>query len=114
MLNEYQMKFTGILIALFFTLVIVGCSASDQDEVGEKENLFYITDELKYGYMNQKGEVVIEIQYAEAQGFTEGLARVNVGDRENKKMGFINEKGEMVIEPVYEYVSGFSDGLAAN
>ncbi len=49
--------------------------------------------DVKYGFINRKGEFEIEPVWDDAQFFSEGLAYV---EQEGKK-GFINKKGDMVI-----------------
>ncbi len=72
--------------------------------------LYPIVDEnWKWGFINEKGEVVIEPQYEFVTQFSEGLAAVSV----NGKYGFINLKGKMVIQPQYEHVFLCSEGLVA-
>ena len=65
--------------------------------------------EEKVGYMNRKGEFVINPQFKKASKFHEGLAAVYNGD----KWGFVNKKGEIVINYQFEEVTDFSNGLAA-
>jgi len=62
----------------------------------------------RWGYKDEEGNEVIPPQYIRADQFSEGLARVGIGDT----IGYINEKGKIVIQP--RYVSGgkFSEGLA--
>jgi len=63
----------------------------------------------KFGYLNQKGELVIACQFDDADGFgIEGLAGVRLND----KAGFINLNGEIVIPIVYDYVDYFRNGKA--
>lgn len=73
------------------------------------DNLAVIEKNGKYGFINLKGEIIIDPIFDNAWHFTEGLARVNV----NNKAGYINTQGEMVIEPQFVYGWGFSEGLAA-
>ena len=122
MLNRHYMKFAGILVAMIFVLVIGGCGSTNKDEVDAsikseinnvKEYLFPVQQGSKYGFINQRGEMIIEPEYTFAKQFSEGLAEVWVGDFFTAKLGFINEEGEMVIEPQYELVKEFSEGLAA-
>lgn len=65
--------------------------------------------ELKYGFVNEKGESIIKPQYDDALSFSEGLADV----RTKNKWGFVNNQGNMVIPPQFEHVSSFHDGLAS-
>ena len=60
-----------------------------------------------YGYINEKCEEVIPLQYQFADTFYEGLAAVV----KNNKVGFINENGVEVIPCQYEvHYSNDSDG----
>jgi hypothetical protein len=102
------------------------------DAIGEfSEGLAPVLVGDKWGYMNEKGEIVIAPRWKnQEQGwkqqpvgnFHEGLAAVieavnwDVIDDSNYyayKCGYINTKGEYVIEPKFRQGCGdFSDGLA--
>ena len=64
--------------------------------------------ESKYGYVDEKGNMVITPQFDAAESFSEGLAAV----RQNGKWGYINQKGIMVISPQFEAAFDFKEGLA--
>ena len=61
----------------------------------------------KWGYINDRGEVVIEPRFERTRSFEEGLAVVKY----RGKYGAINQKGEFVIEPSFFDLLGPSDGL---
>ena len=44
--------------------------------------------------------------------FSEGLAKVWIGDFYTGNYSFINKKGKVVIKPKYDDVGDFSEGLA--
>jgi hypothetical protein len=80
--------------------------------------LFPIFENGKYGYIDQAGKVAIKPQFDMAKRFSEGLARVKVGD----KWGFIDQTGKMLIQPQFDsdpYDHGndsrndFHEGMAA-
>lgn len=71
--------------------------------------LTYARKDKKIGFVNNKGEWVIEPQFDKARGFAEGLAPV----AEGKTWGYIDQKGSMVIDFEYRDAEVFSkDGLA--
>lgn len=53
----------------------------------------------KYGFINQKGDTVIGMQFELASDFSEGLCMASTN---GEKYGFINTKGEWVIPEQYE------------
>ncbi len=61
----------------------------------------------KWGYKNQKGEVVINEQFDEVDMFFDGMAVVVVGDKE----GAIDKQGNFIINPQYDGLIYDSDGL---
>ena len=68
---------------------------------------------MKLGYINTSGEVVIPLQYDFAVNFSEGLAWVGKRDADwNMKYGYINTVGEVVVPLEYDDASDFSDGMA--
>ena len=72
------------------------------------ENLTPFKEKEKYGYKNDKGQVVIRAMYDDAHDFLEDLAAVKVG----KLWGFINVNNNMVIQPQFGYAYGFAEGMA--
>lgn len=61
-----------------------------------------------YGFIDEKGNVVIEHKYDTVGPFSEGLARVAI----DKKFGYINKLGEEVIHCIYDYAEDFHNGYA--
>ena len=62
-----------------------------------------------WGYINNKGDLIIKPQYGEAFDFqNNGLAIVEL----NNLYGIINQSGKYVVEPKYESISQFSEGRA--
>lgn len=72
------------------------------------DNLFQVTKDGKSGFINDKGQVVIDLVFDGVSSFSEGLARIFVGD----KVGFIDTKGHIKIQPKFNTASEFSEGLA--
>jgi hypothetical protein len=63
----------------------------------------------KWGYINKKGEYVINPQFTDAGFFRDGLARVISSDG---KIGYISEDGKYKIAATFKNGTLFSDGLA--
>jgi hypothetical protein len=59
------------------------------------------------------GSVVINPQFESAGPFSEGLAAVEIGKKEDGKWGYIDKSGKFVIDPQFDSAEGFSEGLAA-
>lgn len=60
---------------------------------------FYDPVKLMWGFINEKGAIVIPAKYREAHPFSEGLAAVKLESSNN--WGFINTKGELVIKDMF-------------
>ena len=72
-------------------------------------DLTYAKKNDKIGYINKKGEWVIEPSFDKARAFANGLAPVN----RNKQWGYIDATGKIVISLQYRDAEIFSkDGLA--
>ncbi|WP_432402636.1 WG repeat-containing protein [Wukongibacter sp. M2B1] len=74
---------------------------------------------IKYGYINEKGEIIVPIIYDDTRdwmnirgegssGFSEGLAPVRRGE----KWGYVNLRGEEVIDFVYDDAYEFEENGA--
>ncbi len=73
------------------------------------DSLIPVKIEGQCGYINEKGEIVIEATYDYAGPFADnGLARVEI----NNKWGYINKKGETVIEIKYDLANDFCKNIA--
>jgi hypothetical protein len=62
----------------------------------------------KWGYIDRTGGYVIRPRFDLAQGFSEGLAAVRVGD----KWGYVDRAGELVVKPQFDSAGQYSEGLA--
>ena len=62
----------------------------------------------KWGYINTKGEQIVECKFDYVGDFKDGLAMVE----KDGKRGYINTKGEQIVECKFDYVGDFKDGLA--
>ncbi len=64
----------------------------------------------KWGYIDEKGNIAIQPQFAQARPFSDGMAAV-ANEQFNPTWGFINTKGYMVLKPAYRgRVSDFNSG----
>ena len=88
---------------------------SDYEEVGLlSDGLCRAKHNGKYGYINYRGEIVIDFQYDKAYSFSNGYAEVYLGDRKVKEndiyvsydagWGVIDKTGKMIIDPQWENV----------
>lgn len=93
-------------VLLLISALLCSCSS------GYKSNFDYalmpVKQGKKWGYVNAKGEYVINPQFDQAALFADGLARVNI----DGKYGFINKNGKYVINPSYNDATSFYEGRA--
>lgn len=68
--------------------------------------------DYKFGFVDNEERFVINPQYDDAGDFSEGLARVGIGDWNMAKWGYIDNRGHYVIQPQYDEAGDFSEGLA--
>ena len=71
----------------------------------------YDFDSFKYGYIDKSGNEVIPRIYDDADDFSEGLAKVGVGEKDSRTYGLIDTAGNVVVPLVYEDVM-YSEGVA--
>lgn len=62
----------------------------------------------KWGYVDAKGEWVINPQFESAHGYEDGLAAVASGQR----WGLIDREGKFVVNPQYDSIFGMAEGYA--
>ncbi|MGB8293997.1 MAG: WG repeat-containing protein, partial [Polyangia bacterium] len=63
----------------------------------------------KAGYIDRTGSVVIKPKFNGASDYSQGLARVHVGD----KWSFIDKEGKFITDKRFAEARDFSEGLAA-
>ena len=100
-----------ILIAVLLALFLVVIPMLNENDA------YYVAgvqdaDSSLFGYIDKKGDYVIEPQYEFAGAFgANGLAGVQ--DADSSLWGYIDKKGDYVIEPQYEGAGDFgANGLA--
>ena len=74
------------------------------------EELAVVTKGENDGFINRKGEVIIDFNYASCTNFAEGFS---VATLDHDTYGFIDKTGEFIIAPTYYQLFDFSEGLAA-
>lgn len=62
----------------------------------------------KWGFADASGRVVVEPQFDEIPGFTEGIGRVV----KNGRYGFVDSKGRILVPPRYKRAYPFSEGVS--
>jgi hypothetical protein len=71
-----------------------------------------IDRQFKWGFIDETGRIAVPPQYSGAGNFSEGMARVQIGEAFDGKWGYINASGEMVIEPQFYHAEDFKNGRA--
>ena len=68
----------------------------------------------KYGYVNKRGEEIVDCVYERVGQFYEGLCMVAIEQgSSNRRYGFVDTNGNEVIPCQFENAKDFSDGMAA-
>jgi len=67
----------------------------------------------KYGYLNIKGDIVIEPQFGMALPFADGRAVVNAADDYTSKYGLIDKSGRYIFEPIYNDIISMGENNVA-
>ncbi|WP_173275986.1 WG repeat-containing protein [Paenibacillus sp. NEAU-GSW1] len=65
---------------------------------------FRATDNGKTGYLNERGQVVIEPRFSSAMPFHGGRAIVNIAEDYTNQYGVIDQQGREVIKPGYNEI----------
>ncbi len=70
--------------------------------------IYRVAKDNKYGYTDDKGNIIIQIIYDDGMSFSEGRAAIKIG----QKWGFIDSTGKEIVKPLYTEVYSFHEGLA--
>ena len=98
------MKLKEIIFILLVFICLCGLSFDKNDE----NKLYVISENGLFGFMNSKGETVIETKFYSVNEFSEGLAAV----RPNGQYCYINKSGKTIIPPRYDVAGPFEKGIA--
>jgi DNA polymerase-3 subunit epsilon len=81
----------------------------DEVSITEQKMLIPFRKKRKWGFSNQKGEIIIDCIFDYAEPFSNEIAKVKL----QKKFGFINRSGNLLITAMYDEVKEISQGLIA-
>lgn len=99
---------SALALAILLSNTLGSCSGGSGNGSDLNTNLLPVKVGEKWGYVNQKGEYIINPQFDAVTPFTNGRARVIVND----KYGYIDEKGTYVVNPKYRDATIFSEDRA--
>jgi serine/threonine-protein kinase len=106
--NNYMKRLIIVALALF-AMCGVYSRAQESKAGADGEVIFAVNTAWKVGYFTDaNGRFLFKKQFQDVEAFSDGLARVKIGDR----YGFLNTKGELAIPCVYDSATSFEDGLA--
>jgi hypothetical protein len=74
----------------------------------ESEGFIKFSKNERWGFMNTRGEIIINAKYDYVDFFTRGYAIVEL----NGKKGYINTKGDLIIQPQFTDCKDFNNGYA--
>ena len=100
-LNKYSSRFKA-QIALPYELI--------SSKITHDKELMRSFDKKtqKYGYTDEKNNIVIEYKYEDAKPFVNDYAIVAILKNDKKKYGTIDKHGKWIIEPKYDYLCPFA------
>ncbi|KDR96406.1 WG containing repeat-containing protein [Peptoclostridium litorale DSM 5388] len=83
---------------------------TSNDSINNENSLYLIKRAVKCGYINNKGEIVIQPQFEEAYDFSEGSAIIF--DKTSRRYAYIDNTGKQITEFKFADAMDFSDGMA--
>ncbi len=97
-------------------LILLGCKSDSSDKLKSPVNspdaaawlADYREPDIKWGFIDKHGAIVIDIQFDDARDFDHGLAIVNV----KGKWGYIDGNGRVLIAPTFLDAHEFKDSIA--
>ncbi len=77
-------------------------------DFSEKIAPFWSYPDAKYGFIDQRGNMITNARYSFVRSFKQGRAAVSEAD----KWGFLDQTGSEIVPLIYEKVSDFDQGYA--
>lgn len=93
-----------------FAAMLLFTACSSRDSAGDI-SLIPVSNGSDFGYIDGKGQFVINPQFVGATLFRNGMALVKTSGNKGQ-YGYIDEKGKYIITPAYQQATVFSEGLA--
>lgn len=101
-------KLLSGVVLVFSMFLLVGCFFNNDDLSLFNSGLVAVRKDNKWGYINNKGKIIIDLKYDEAYAFRDGHALVVLGS----KSMIIDKKGSPVIDnDDYELYRDYETGL---
>ena len=110
-MNKLIALFLGFFLAFssgLITVDIASCDAFEENNQSRWLYRIYDSDSDMYGYIDNKGNLVIKPQFYLGQEIFQDLGFVEI----KGKSGYIDGSGEFIIPHQFDDAEAFSDGLA--
>jgi uncharacterized protein YdeI (BOF family) len=111
---------TLCMLVLTSTFILVGCTQNNNEttnsneifEIPENSNGYKMNSNVRWGFIDKTGKVVIKPQFQGAVSSSEGIAIIV----NNQKDGYINSNGAIIVKPQFDMCYNFKDdmGLVCN
>jgi hypothetical protein len=75
--------------------------------------LYPVSIKKKWGFMNRKGDLIIQPTFDAAEDFSDGLAVAMITKEDQSRYGYIDEKGNWAIAPDFDGALPFAEDKAA-
>ena len=97
-MKKYRQLFSVLFLTISLTILA--------NHLHAQNNWILFSGSGKYGFKDNKGNIMIAAKYDSCNRFDEGLASVKL----NSKWGFIDKTGKEVIPIKYDFVTRFNNG----
>lgn len=81
-----------------------------ENSIRDFENGFFEIANPKIGYLNDKGNQIIPMEYTSSKGFFKNVVKLQ---KQHKKWGILNAKGEEIVPFVYDEIGPWKEDLSA-
>ncbi|OEH86453.1 hypothetical protein BHU72_13625 [Desulfuribacillus stibiiarsenatis] len=81
--------------------------------IGDGMMGYKATMDGKYGYIDEKGTIIIEPRFSGALPFENGRAIVNASDNYTNRYGLIDKTGKFIVQPEYNDIIELGEGRLA-
>lgn len=101
----------GLVLAVLLGIVMLFATVASAASTTSVQ-LYSVQQGGKFGFIDNRGKLVIKPQFDAVEEFSEGRAKFRTGTNPATKYGYIDTSGKVVVQPIYDSAMDYHEGVA--